>query len=83
MVRRLTSSVIDGGFDSRFKVDIQYLGFEATDQMNFDLSVYFEKGADFIEKGLNMIYNVLRLYLNYEDRTSKFYFTDVHVIIIV
>ena len=35
------------------KIDIQYLGFEATDQMNFDLSVYFEKGAEFIEKGLN------------------------------
>lgn len=35
------------------KVNIEYLGIEATDQMNFDLSVYFQKGADFIEKGLN------------------------------
>ena len=35
------------------KVNIEYLGMEATDQMNFDLSVYFEKGADFIEKGLS------------------------------
>ncbi|VDI60200.1 dual specificity phosphatase 3 [Mytilus galloprovincialis] len=34
------------------KVNIEYLGLEATDQMNFDLSIYFEKGADFIEKGL-------------------------------
>lgn len=34
------------------KVNIEYMGLEATDQMNFDLSIYFEKGANFIEKGL-------------------------------
>ncbi|CAG2223779.1 DUSP3 [Mytilus edulis] len=34
------------------KVNIEYLGLEATDQMNFDLSIYFEEGANFIEKGL-------------------------------
>lgn len=35
------------------KVNIQYLGIEATDHMNFDLSVFFEKTTEFIEKGLS------------------------------
>lgn len=32
--------------------NIAFLGIQATDFMNFDLSVYFKEAADFIEEGL-------------------------------
>lgn len=34
-------------------VDIEYYGIEAMDQMNFQLTPYFDKSAEFIQKGLD------------------------------